>query len=120
MFGCEGEKGTFMEENRVQEFVEEVSAERPGKKKEDQRQVDGLYQDADPADIANLPARSTQSLAEPKIRTHGADRFSDEAYWSGHGLGIILIAIAIALIIFGRGPRRTDALAHLWDQKKGN
>lgn len=44
------------------------------------------------------------------VRVHGADRISEGAYWTGHITALLLLVVAIALILGGRGPRRRDAL----------
>lgn len=77
-----------------------------------------LYPSKDEGRMENLPNRSIQTLAEPGVRTHGAASVSDAAYWAGHTVGIVFIALALVLIVAGRGPRKRDALSGLWMQKQ--
>jgi len=60
------------------------------------------------APAAPPPNASTEQPSA--ARTHGAERFSDDAYWAGHTIGAVLLVVALALIVFGRGPRRREAM----------
>jgi len=51
------------------------------------------------------------STEQPSVaRTHGATRFSDDTYWTGHAIGAFLLVVALVLILVGGGPRRRDAM----------
>jgi hypothetical protein len=63
------------------------------------------------------PETSPTVPAEAVARVHGAARISDSVYWTGHVLGLVLLAVAVALIVFGRGPRRAQALAEEANEK---
>jgi hypothetical protein len=77
-----------------------------------------LYPPKDSGPMNNLPNRSIQTLADPGVRTHGAAAVSDAVYWSGHITGLVLVAVALVLVVWGGGPRKTDAMERLWQQKQ--
>ncbi len=80
--------------------------------------VEDLYSNQDESGLESIPTRSTQALAEPVVRTHGASDIPDSAFWTGHAVSGVLLVVALVLIAWARGPRKADALHSIWQQKR--
>lgn len=64
-----------------------------------------------------LPASEAPSLSVAKI--HGAKQIPEQYFWVGHGVGIVLMLVAVLCIVFAKGPRRADAASRLVSVNKG-
>lgn len=61
----------------------------------------------------------TESATATVAKTHNAlERFSDRELWSGHGIGVLIIALGVILVILSKGPSWRDAVDAFNESKR--
>ena len=61
----------------------------------------------------------SEAIPATVAKIHGAKEISEQIFWAGHGVGIVLMLVGVLCIVFAKGSRRADAAGHLVSANKG-